>query len=96
VDAPTYAQRRADNSREAQTWYQHLKEQGISHISPGLLYMRATRRTEEKDLGIGEPKDNPIQIKHFLIPKTRSGSIWTPNNQEAFAFIHERAIALWS
>lgn len=91
VDAATYAQRRADDGREAQTWLHHLAQQGIEHVSPGLLYIRAKRLMKK----LSSPEEGSIQLKHVLVPKTRNGSIWTPNNGDALTFINNIAEGLW-
>jgi hypothetical protein len=77
VDAETYAQRRAGSDEDSSqqhsdfdVWRQHLAELGISHVSPGLLFL----------------KPSLSDIVSRVVPKSKMGSIWTPANQEAVEF----------
>jgi methylase of polypeptide subunit release factors len=74
IDASMYAERRADTSEEEDIWKQHLEREGITHISPGLLFVRKASNN-----GI-------LRLEQELVPKTTQGSIWTPTNQEAVQF----------
>ena len=77
IDASIYAQRRADTSDEEDIWKQHLEREGITHISPGLLFLRKSA------------EGGTLQLQQELVPKTTQGSIWTPTNQEAVDFTRD-------
>ena len=77
IDASTYAERRADTGDEQDIWKQHLEREGITHISPGLLFVRKSAET------------GALQLQGELVPKTTQGSIWTPTNQEAVDFTRD-------
>jgi tRNA1(Val) A37 N6-methylase TrmN6 len=69
MDASTYSSRRADSMEEFERWLDHLSMEGISHISPGLLFIKK----------IGGCTD--FDVSNLLVPKTIDGSIWTPTNR---------------
>ena len=70
--AARLAERRAaDCVEEADAWRRHLENQGISEVSPGLLFIR---RREGRNVEGG------LDFRHELLPKTDAGSIWTPTN----------------
>jgi methylase of polypeptide subunit release factors len=71
MDAEIYAQRRADSEMEVGRWKRHLEDEKITHISPGLLFVR-------KAGGKGG-----LEFSQYLVPKMEQGSIWTPTNRYA-------------
>jgi tRNA1(Val) A37 N6-methylase TrmN6 len=77
MDADTYARRRADSSSEVDQWRDHLNQEGITDISPGLLFVKKQKSLSE---------NNEINFSHYLVPKTEQGSIWTPTNLKAREF----------
>lgn len=82
LDADTYARKRASSSKSDYTvWLEHLKEKDISHVSPGLVFVKkATSSTREDECS--HPEDDSFVMHSFAIPKTEHGSIWTPTNSE--------------
>jgi hypothetical protein len=95
LDATVYAQRRADSSEEASKWEQHLQQEGIETVSPGLMFLRRhpiTCGTKSQN----ESKNDMIRDTHlvdltqFFVPKTSEGSIWTPTNLDARDFTRQR------
>ena len=80
LSARMYAYRRASSAKEEEVWIDHLKQQGISHVSPGLLFLQKRRgRSEFQD----------ISLQHIKVPKSAQGSIWTPSNQFAVDYTYE-------
>jgi methylase of polypeptide subunit release factors len=79
LDASVYAQRRADSSKEASQWEQHLQQEGITSVSPGLMFLKRNPNKEITD-------SYSVDINQFLVPKTSEGSIWTPTNLDAREF----------
>ena len=75
----TYAVRRADSKEEYDIWLEHLRHNHISQVSPGLLFVQ----TSERRSGGG------LDLHHRIVPKTQLGSIWTPSNSDAVAFVGE-------
>ena len=73
MGAETYAERRADSTAEIERWKKHLESEKITHISPGLLFLKMT----------SVKGDRTLEFSHFLVPKTSQGSIWTPTNRDA-------------
>ena len=78
LDSTTYAERRAipNDFDDIQLWKDHLEEQNIHSVSPGLLFLRHDDAETQRST-----------IDHRLIPKTIYGSIWTPQNFRAIDFV---------
>ena len=78
VSSAIYAGRRAmpDDSEDAKLWKDHLKRRKIHTISPGLLFLRH-----------GSIVDDKSTLLHYVIPRTRLGSVWTPRNFLAVEYI---------
>jgi methylase of polypeptide subunit release factors len=75
IDARTYAERRAGSTSEEEAiWKQHLDTEGITSISPGLLFVRKGA------------ENGTLELHQELVPKTTQGSIWTPTNKKAVDF----------
>ena len=74
VDAGIYSERRADSRKELDTWLRHLAQLNVTHVSPGLLFINTDQSMQE------------MEFQHRLVPKTKSGSIWTPSNRDAVEF----------
>ena len=68
MDTETYSMKRADSQIEFNTWSCHLKNQDITHVSPGLLFVRASSEC------------TGLSVERVMIPKTEHGSIWTSSN----------------
>lgn len=77
VDAETYSTRRAGSKDEEAVWVRHLSQLQVTHVSPGLLFF------------IAYPLMPTISVVHRLVPKTDSGSLWTPSNRNAVEFTLE-------
>ncbi|MGK3735169.1 MAG: polypeptide subunit release factor methylase [Bacillariaceae sp.] len=91
ISATTYAQRRADSTEEAIEWEEHLKQMGINHISPGLLFLKRNRNGGQNATPLVAEENTRedstfVDIKNCLVPKSTEGSIWTPTNQFARNF----------
>eukprot|EP00536_Pseudo-nitzschia_multiseries_P000966 jgi/Psemu1/282692/fgenesh1_pg.12_\ len=87
LDAAEYAQRRADSAGEALQWEEHLDNNSIRFVSPGLMFLRrnhsprrSTIRPEEDAAPGAEHIATAVDLHHVVVPKTREGSIWTPTN----------------
>jgi tRNA1(Val) A37 N6-methylase TrmN6 len=80
VDDETYSIRRADSDSDCDVWLQHLRRVGISTISPGFMFVYVSSSN-----GGGEGRG--LTLEHHTVPKTERGSIWTPSNSDAVAFI---------
>jgi methylase of polypeptide subunit release factors len=74
VDAETYGTRRADSLDERDVWVCHLSNIKMAHVSPGLLFISTDDSLAD------------ISIAHKLVPKSASGSLWTPANRDAVDF----------
>jgi len=91
VSAATYATRRADNKAEFGTWFHHMESEQIHSVSPGLMFVgmhdmeRHLKDTKKSRLGRGQ-----LSLSHQIVPKTESGSIWTPSNMNAIAFTSKK------
>ena len=68
MDTETYSMNRADSRIEFNTWLSHLKNQDITHVSPGFLFIQASSEC------------TGLSLETVLVPKTEHGSIWTPSN----------------
>lgn len=79
LDARVYAHRRADSSKEASQWEAHLQQEGITSVSPGLMFLK---RNPKKEIS----ESRSVDLAQFLVPKTTEGSIWTPTNLDARDF----------
>jgi len=77
VNDAEYAARRADSEREYNVWLEHLHDVNINHVSPGLLFVQSSSEGAK------------LELKHHIVPKTKHGSIWTPSNRDAMAFIDD-------
>lgn len=82
VLAGLYASRRSQGDAERQVWMDHLNDQGIERVSPGLLFVVT---------GGGAPSQamegrGRLQLGHSIVPKSDFGSIWTPHNHHAVAY----------
>lgn len=82
VDATTYGTRRADSAYERDIWLGHLSKLKVTHVSPGLLFMYTDCALRDMTL---VPK---------LVPKSASGSLWTPSNRDAVDFTRKVVEAL--
>lgn len=92
VSAATYATRRADNEAEFKVWFDHLQSKDIHSVSPGLMFVRTrdikhNNFTPQKN-GIeqGRYEQGYLSLSHRIVPRTESGSVWTPSNVEAVDF----------
>lgn len=74
-----YAARRADSKEEYHIWLEHLRHHDISYVSPGLLFIQSSA-SESKSR-------KSLDLHHQIVPKTQLGSIWTPSNSDAGAFV---------
>lgn len=90
LDADLYAQRRADGLEEASIWKEHLRQEGIQCVSPGLMFLKRAPTTRGNQPRNEIKKTNrdayPVDLTHFLVPKTSEGSCWTPTNLDARKF----------
>jgi hypothetical protein len=92
LPSATYAQRRAlRNDHDAfRFWKDHLDQQGITSVSPGLLFLRILPKYDvprtssllEYQYTLSQGKREPMVV-HRFVPKTMNGSIWTPHNFNA-------------
>mmetsp|Transcript_37934 Transcript_37934/g.81043 ORF Transcript_37934/g.81043 Transcript_37934/m.81043 type:complete len:344 (-) Transcript_37934:86-1117(-) len=84
ISSDIYAQRRAmtNDEEDINVWYDHLYQSGIRSVSPGLLFIR-TENGESEQNGIG------FKLKHLFVPKTKHGSIWTPQNFVSVEFTRD-------
>ena len=90
ISADIYAQRRADSLEEYQIWKDHLQRQlQIVASSPGLLYVQALSNNNHETTV--EAAVKTVVCRHERVPKSASGSMWTPSNMEAIAFT-QRAV----
>jgi methylase of polypeptide subunit release factors len=89
MGAETYAQRRADSEKEVERWRKHLEDEKITHISPGLLFVKKTIQVERDD-------GDDLRFSHHLVPKTTQGSIWTPTNRNARGYTQNILDSLWN
>lgn len=95
ISAATYAQRRADSAEEKIEWEQHLHQQCINHISPGLLFMKRRGKTGHYETPRAEKntdEETLVDMTHCLVPKTTEGSIWTPTNIYARSFTRQNIL----
>lgn len=74
IDAETYGTRRADSSDERDIWLRHLSKLKVERVSPGLVFIYTDESLPE------------FSIAHQFVPKTASGSLWTPSNRYAVGF----------
>ena len=76
-----YAERRAttNDQEDIKTWKTHLIRSEIHSVSPGLLFVQTKKGTSLQN-------QNGLTMKQVLVPKTKSGSIWTPHNVDAVDF----------
>jgi hypothetical protein len=74
IDAETYGTRRADSSDERAIWLRHLLKLKVERVSPGLVFIFTNESLAE------------LSIAHWFVPKTASGSLWTPSNRDAVGF----------
>jgi len=79
LDARLYAHRRANSSKEASQWEEHLQQEGITCVSPGLMFLKRNRKKQASE-------SHSVEVAQFLVPKTPEGSIWTPTNIHAREF----------
>ena len=79
LDASLYAHRRADSALEASQWEEHLEREGITCVSPGLLFLKRNAKEMASDSQV-------VKVNQCLVPKTPEGSIWTPTNTNARDF----------
>jgi methylase of polypeptide subunit release factors len=72
-----YAKRRAltDDKDTISLWLRHLENHHINHVSPGLLFVKSQSDGNEPNTG--------CQLEYSLVPKSRLGSVWTPQNVNA-------------
>jgi len=96
VSAATYATRRADNKAEFEIWFHHMESERIYSVSPGLIFVEThnmkrdslqwrLKGTRNSSVGGGL-----LSLIHQIVPKTESGSIWTPSNMNAIAFTSKK------
>ena len=118
INAAEYASRRAHGGKNGKTslkssdvnmvkeidiWQNHLESRNIQSISPGLLFIRATKggiRRYPKELINEEKKDDDgsivseskgsLFLGHMQVPTTDLGSIWTPHNFQAVKFTSKK------
>jgi len=74
MDIETYSLNRADSQSEYETWLHHLQNKGITHVSPGLLFIRTSSSSSSSSEFKG------LSHETVSIPKTENGSLWTPSN----------------
>mmetsp|Transcript_37278 Transcript_37278/g.80438 ORF Transcript_37278/g.80438 Transcript_37278/m.80438 type:complete len:346 (+) Transcript_37278:118-1155(+) len=81
IRSDIYAQRRAvtNDQEDMNVWSNHLHRSGIHSVSPGLLFIQTSNSRSE-------PRGKGLQLKHYFVPKTKYGSIWTPHNFVAVEF----------
>jgi methylase of polypeptide subunit release factors len=72
LGAAAYAARRGDSDIEQEHWIRHLQVENITHVSPGLLFVKKCPECQNKD---------ELELDHELLPKKEGGSIWTPTNR---------------
>lgn len=84
LDAMTYATRRADSPKEMRQWILHLEQEGISNVSPGLLFVKYDTDP------CGE-----LHFSHHPVPKSQEGSIWTPTNMKAREVTEQTLKSYW-
>lgn len=84
VSASIYAERRAGDDGELQSWLQNLAAHNIDRVSPGLLYIKAEESNEA--LRIGD-ESKILDLDCRLVPKDKLGSIWTTYNYKAALYI---------
>ena len=75
-----YAQRRSSNQEENLIWNKHLDDFGISHISPGLLFILCNSTKHDMITTGG------LKVLHKIVPKSNDGSIWTQQSRNAIQF----------
>ena len=81
-----YATRRASGDDERREWAAHLRERNIATVSPGLLYLSSQRRGGGAAQAQAQAQAQGGTIRLCLVPKTESGSVWTPHNRAAVEF----------
>jgi tRNA1(Val) A37 N6-methylase TrmN6 len=74
IDAETYSTRRAETLDERGIWLRHLSKLKVARVSPGLVFISTDESFAE------------FSIAHRFVPKTASGSLWTPSNRDAIGF----------
>ncbi len=84
LSSETYAERRAVpyDQNDLKTWREHLVRWGIHSVSPGLLFVKCQNGQDLME----EKNRSTIHLKHFCVPKSIQGSIWTPHNYLAVSF----------
>uniref|UniRef100_A0A7S4WFV5 Uncharacterized protein n=1 Tax=Ditylum brightwellii TaxID=49249 RepID=A0A7S4WFV5_9STRA len=94
VSAMTYATRRADDATEYTIWEHHLHAINITHVSPGLLFVITEKNKREDEILFEKEKRrvNGLDLRHVLVPRSKTGSIWTAHNPNAVSFIRD----VWS
>lgn len=90
VSATQYASRRADSLEEAYRWESHLEEEGIECVSPGFLFLK-------RDIKGGHVTDaTAVELTVVAVPRTDTGSVWTPGNTGAIEFTRRVVMDLWN
>ena len=81
LPSQVYAQRRAltDDYDIISLWLNHLERYQIRHVSPGLLFVKCQSRGSN-------PNNAGCKIEYRLVPKTKHGSVWTPQNFNAVEY----------
>lgn len=85
ISSDIYAERRAvrNDMEDIIVWKHHLSTYGIHSISPGLLFVQLKRNSSENTVG------QEFMVRHHHVPKTKHGSLWTPQNFEAVNYTRE-------
>ncbi len=88
VYADVYAERRAvkHDMDDIHVWKDHLIKSGVSSVSPGLLFVQRNINSSKRNTG----KD--LMVRHYHVPKTKNGSIWTPHNFEAVQYTRNKLV----
>jgi len=78
LTSQVYAQRRAltDDKGIISLWLNHLEKYQINNVSPGLLFVKYKRKSSN-------PNNTGCNLGSCLVPKSKQGSLWTPQNFNA-------------
>jgi len=87
LSSETYAGRRAvpNDENDLKRWSEHLISCEIHSVSPGLLFVKCHSTQDPME----EKRGGIITLKHFCVPKSTLGSIWTPHNHHALSFTRQ-------
>ena len=75
---------------ELNTWCEHLESSHIYSVSPGLLFIQTSSQLHEENMLRKTPnklrQHSTLTLSCEVVPKTTTGSIWTPYNKYAVEF----------